>query len=59
MTVTEALNVSNSGLSTFSSKPDFNDSVDIEENLVVSGIATFLDNVVAATNGKSVVCKDL
>ena len=59
LTVTEALNVSNSGLSTFSGRADFNDSVDIEENLVVSGIATFLDNVVAATNGKSVVCKDL
>jgi len=40
LTVTEALNVSNSGLSTFSGKADFNDSVDIEDNLIVSGITT-------------------
>ena len=31
LTVTEALNVSNSGLSTFSGRADFNDSVDIED----------------------------
>ena len=40
LTVTEALNVSNSGLSTFSGRADFNDSVDIEDNLIVSGITT-------------------
>ena len=40
LTVTEALNVSNSGLSTFSGRADFNDSVDIEDNLIVAGIAT-------------------
>ena len=40
LTVTEALNVSNSGLSTFSGRADFNDSVDIEDNLIVAGLAT-------------------
>jgi len=41
LTVTEALNVSNSGLSTFSGRADFNDSVDIEDNLIVAGLSTF------------------
>ena len=40
LTVTEAFNITNSGLSTFSGKADFNDSVDIEDNLIVSGITT-------------------
>ena len=40
LTVTEAFNISNSGLSTFSGRADFNDSVDIEDNLIVSGITT-------------------
>ena len=41
LTVTEALNVSNSGLSTFSGRADFNDSVDVEDNLIVAGLSTF------------------
>ena len=41
LTVTEAFNITNSGLSTFSGRADFNDSVDIEDNLIVAGLSTF------------------
>ena len=50
LTVTEALNVSNSGLSTFSGRADFNDSVDIEDNLIVAGIATVTGNLTASSD---------
>ena len=50
LTVTEALNVSNSGLSTFSGRADFNDSVDIEDNLIVAGIATVTKDLTVSSN---------
>ena len=50
LTVTEALNVSNSGLSTFSGRVDFNDSVDIEDNLIVAGLATVTKDLTVSTN---------
>ena len=50
LTVTEALNVSNSGLSTFSGRVDFNDSVDIEDNLIVAGIATVTKDLTVSSN---------
>ena len=50
LTVTEALNVSNSGLSTFSGRADFNDSVDIEDNLIVAGIATVTKDITVSSN---------
>ena len=50
LTVTEALNVSNSGLSTFSGRADFNDSVDIEDNLIVAGLATVTGNFTASSD---------
>ena len=50
LTVTEALNVSNSGLSTFSGRVDFNDSVDIEDNLIVAGIATVTKDITVSGN---------
>ena len=50
LTVTEALNVSNSGLSTFSGRVDFNDSVDIEDNLIVAGLATITKDLTVSSN---------
>ena len=50
LTVTEALNVSNSGLSTFSGRVDFNDSVDIEDNLIVAGLATVTKDLTVSSN---------
>ena len=50
LTVTEALNVSNSGLSTFSGRADFNDSVDIEDNLIVAGLATVTKDLTVSSN---------
>ena len=63
LTVTEALNVSNSGLSTFSGSVDFNDSVDIEDNLIVAGLATVTKDLTVSNNaivaGFATVTKDL
>ena len=63
LTVTEALNVSNSGLSTFSGRVDFNDSVDIEDNLIVAGIATVTKDLTVSSNtivaGFATVTKDI
>ena len=50
LTVTEALNVSNSGLSTFSGRVDFNDSVDVEDNLIVAGLATITKDLTVSSN---------
>ena len=50
LTVTEALNVSNSGLSTFSGRVDFNDSVDVEDNLIVAGLATITKDLNVSSN---------
>ena len=50
LTVTEAFNITNSGLSTFSGRVDFNDSVDIEDNLIVAGLATVTKDLTVSTN---------
>ena len=50
LTVTEALNVSNSGLSTFSGRVDFNDSIDVEDNLIVAGLATITKDLTVSSN---------
>ena len=50
LTVTEAFNITNSGLSTFSGRADFNDSVDIEDNLIVAGIATVTKDLTVSSN---------
>ena len=63
LTVTEALNVSNSGLSTFSGRVDFNDSIDVEDNLIVAGLATVTKDLTVSNNaivaGFATVTKDL
>ena len=50
LTVTEAFNITNSGLSTFSGRADFNDSVDIEDNLIVAGLATVTKDLTVSSN---------
>ena len=50
LTVTEAFNITNSGLSTFSGRVDFNDSVDIEDNLIVAGLATVTKDLTVSSN---------